>query len=281
VTATELAARFNDFASRLTSIEAHIERLTSVDEGEHDRVIHALRITRDNDTAARAALWELRGATDYRLSFEEPNPLVSIIVPASRNLDHLRDRTLPALLSQSHEQFEAIVVADEAQAEIEDLVLSLRDPRLRFVNFPYRGPYPEDPRAARLVSGVATFNTGLALAKGRWIGSSSADDALHPDCIETLLALARNRRSEVAYGQVARHDQNGEVTLVGAFPPRSGQWRVQCSLIHTGLRFLSLQPTDWLFGVSKDWSLAERMLRIGVYFSMLEEPVLDYYPSRT
>jgi hypothetical protein len=39
-------------------------------------------------------------------------------------------------------------------------------------------------------------------------------------------------------------------------------------------------PSDWLFDVPNDWALANKMLRIGVRFAMLEEPVVDYYPSR-
>ena len=43
---------------------------------------------------------------------------------------------------------------------------------------------------------------------------------------------------------------------------------------------MPLQPTDWMFGIPNDMSLLERMLRIGVRFSMLEETVVDYYPSQ-
>ena len=69
-------------------------------------------------------------------------------------------------------------------------------------------------------------------------------------------------------------------TVLGTFPPELGQWGTQCALIHSGLRYMPLQPTDWLFGIPNDWSLAERMLRIGVRFAMLRAPVVDYYPSR-
>lgn len=54
---------------------------------------------------------------------------------------------------------------------------------------------------------------------------------------------------------------------------------LQASLVHSGLRYLPLHTTDWLFEIPQDWSLAERMLRIGVRFAMLDEIVTDYYPS--
>jgi hypothetical protein len=55
---------------------------------------------------------------------------------------------------------------------------------------------------------------------------------------------------------------------------------MQASLLHGGLRFLPLQPSDWVFGIPNDVSLLERMLRIGVRFSFLDEATVDYYPSR-
>ena len=68
--------------------------------------------------------------------------------------------------------------------------------------------------------------------------------------------------------------------MLGSFPPEHAQWGTQCALLHEGLRFMPLHPTDWLFGVPNDSSLLERMLRIGVRFAMIEEPVVDYYPSQ-
>ena len=50
-------------------------------------------------------------------------------------------------------------------------------------------------------------------------------------------------------------------------------------MIHSGLRYMPLQPTDWLFGIAHDSGLVERMLRIGVRFAMHDEVVWDYYPA--
>ncbi len=130
------------------------------------------------------------------------------------------------------------------------------------------------------MSGTTPWNTGLALARGRWIGSNSDDDALRPNYVESLLKLAREQRAEVPYGQFHRREPKGEGRLFGKFPPESGHWGCQRALLHEGLRFMPMQPSDWLFGVPNDGALRERMLRIGVRFAMLEEPVVDYYPSK-
>ncbi|MGH9206981.1 MAG: glycosyltransferase family 2 protein [Acidimicrobiales bacterium] len=240
----------------------------------------ALRIVRDQDAVARRALWQLRESPDYQVAFDEDEPLVSVIIPTYVEWPLLRDRAIPSILAQTYERWETIVVGDAAPDETRQVVESFRDDRIRFVNLPYRGPYPDDPHSAWLISGTNPWNAGLALAKGRWIGSTADDDALRPSYLESLLRCAKQERAEVPYGLFVRHTPDSDDTNEGKFPPEMGHWGIQTALLHGGLRFLTLEPSDWVFGVPNDWSLGERMLRIGVRFAMIDEPVVDYYPSR-
>jgi hypothetical protein len=279
-------ARVDELAERVSGLAASVEEVgraltASRDQlaANHARTLDALRVVRDGDATARTALWELRRSVDYEPAFEEDEPLVTVILSTYRNWPLLRDRALPSVLAQTYERWEAIVVGDAAPDEARRVVASFGDDRIRFINLPYRGPYPAEQRAAWLVSGTTPWNTGLALAKGRWIASNGDDDSLRPACIESLLAHAREQRAEVAYGYGHMYEPDSPGTRFGSFPPTLGHWNLQCSLIHGGLRFMSMQPTDWLFDIPNDWALAERMLRIGVRFAMLDETVLDYYPS--
>lgn len=246
----------------------------------HARSLLALRMVRDDDDRARAALWALRSTPAYEHAFEDDEPLVSIIITTYTNWPLLRDRCLPSVISQSYERWEAIVVGDAAPDEARRVVESFGDPRIRFVNLPYRGPYPEDPRDAWHTSGTAPWNAGIALAQGSWIGANSDDDALRPNSIEALLRHAREHRAEVPYGCLDARFPDAPRQKVGVFPPVAGQWGMQAALLHGGLTFLPLQPSDWVFGIPNDVSLLERMLRIGVRFSFLDEETVDYYPSR-
>lgn len=256
-----------------------LEEFNRRNAAEHQRVMQVLRIVRDDDASARERLWSLRASDEYALAWDEDEPLVSIIITTYNNWALLRERALPSVLAQNYERFECIVIGDAAPPEAAAAVASFGDPRLRYVNLPYRGPYPPERSDAWLVSGTTPFNTGLALAEGRWTGSVSDDDSLMPGYIESLLRLARAERAEVAYGLIHQCEPGSEGRLLGTFPPQVAQWGIQGSLLHGGLRYLPLQPTDWLFGVPNDWSLAERMLRIGVRFAMLREVVADYYPG--
>jgi hypothetical protein len=265
---------------QLSALRAELAEVALAADRHHERTLLALRMVRDNDAGARAALWALRSTPEYEAAFEEDEPLVTIVITTYSNWPLLRDRSLPSVLAQTYERWETIVVGDAAPDDARQVVESFGDKRVRFVNLPYRGPYPENPRDAWLVSGSTPWNTGLALANGRWIGSNSDDDALRPNYVESLLSHAREHRGEVPYGYIDQRAPDGPGEQLGVFPPVHGQWGMQASLLHSGLRFLPLQPNDWVFGVPNDSSLLERMLRIGVRFSMLEEPVVDYYPSQ-
>jgi Glycosyl transferase family 2 len=273
-------ARADQLVEDVAALAQRVDGIASQLAANHQRAMHALRIVRDDDARARATLWELRDTAEYTRAFEEDEPLVSILVSTYRNWPLLRERCLPSILEQTYERFEAIVVGDAAPPEAEQVVRSFGDDRLRFVNLPYNGPYPADPRDAWLVSGTTPFNTGLALAKGRWIGSNSDDDALRPNYVESLLNLARTSGAEVPSGQIFMRLPDGGAEVLGSFPPEHGQWGMQCALLHAGLRFMPLHHSDWLFGIPNDASLLERMLRIGVRFAALDEPVVDYYPSQ-
>jgi hypothetical protein len=270
----------SEYGDELAAVRTELMQLRQDVEANHERNLLALRMVRDDDAAARSTLWALRSQSDYDVAFEEDEPLVSILVSTYLNWPLLRDRSLPSILSQTYDRWEAIVVGDAAPEEARRVVESFGDKRMRFVNLPYRGPYPDKDYDAWLVSGTTPFNTALALANGRWIGANADDDSLRPNYIQSLLTHARDQRAEVAYGYIDQREPDGADTRLGVFPPVHGQWGIQASLFHAGLKFMPLQPSDWVFGIPNDTSLLERMLRIGVRFSMLDEAVVEYFPSQ-
>jgi hypothetical protein len=279
LSADQAAAALEACRHELHALRSELAQTTATLEQDHQRTLLALRMVRDDDVAARSALWALRSSAGYEAAYDESEPLVTIIISTYSNWPLLRDRSLPSILAQTYEHWETIVVGDDAPPEAKRAVGSFGDERIRFVNLPYRGPYPADRSQAWMVSGTTPWNTGLALAGGRWIGTNGDDDALRPTYIESLLAHARANRAEVPYGYIEQVEPDGPATRLGTFPPVHSQWGLQASLLHAGLRFMPMQPNDWVFGIPNDSSLLERMLRIGVRFSLLEEPVVDYYPS--
>ena len=257
-TVSTVSANHERALGELAGLRAELEQATARSAADHERTLLALRMVRDDDVSARATLLALRATPEYHAAFEEDEPLVTVITSTYRNWPLLRDRSIPSVLAQTYERWELIVVGDAAPDETRSVIESFGDERIQFVNLPYRGPYPDDPRDAWQISGTTPWNTGLAAARGRWIATSADDDALRPGHIESLLARARSERAEVPYGYIDMRSPDGPGELIGAFPPYSGQWNLQASLLHSSLRFLPMQPSHWVFDVPNDVALLKK-----------------------
>jgi putative methyltransferase (TIGR04325 family) len=272
ITATrrELAAQGAELSKRLSQLDA-----------EQARALEALRSISDREPWQRERLHELRRSDAYEQAYTDEQPLVSIVIPTYDNHEALRERALPSALAQTHERIEVIVVGDEAPPETAAVIDEAADERVRFFNRPLRGPYPADPEQRWYVAGGPPFNEAVALASGAWLAPLDDDDAFMPDHVERLLEHARAERAELAYGLIRQHRPGGVTDTLGAFPPKWGEFNLQAAIYHAGLgRIFATELADAVFEEPYDWSLARRMLRAGVRFSMLEEEVLDYYPSR-
>jgi glycosyl transferase family 2 len=278
----ELASQRQALHELRGEVAAILQQLSGISESlteQRQRLLLALRMVRDDDAGARRQLLDLRSRPEYHDAFKESEPLVSVVIPTYNNWAMLRDRSLPSVLAQSYENWECVVVGDCAPDETRAVVDSFGDDRLRFENLPYRGPYPDNKTESWMISGTPPWNAGIVLARGRWIAPHADDDALRPQALERLLQHAQQNQAEVAYGYIEMIHPDNTVTRLGEFPPRYQQWGMQGSLLHAGLTFMPSLPSDWVFEIPNDMSLLERMLRIGVRFSMLEETMVDYYPS--
>jgi glycosyltransferase involved in cell wall biosynthesis len=96
------------------------------------------------------------------------------------NRRHTIAGAIASVQSQSHRDFELIVIDDGSTDDTREVVASLHDPRIRLlVHGQNRGA-------------AAARNTGLEAATGRYIAFLDSDDSWHPDKLERQLSeLAR------------------------------------------------------------------------------------------
>ena len=172
----------------------------------------------DDEAAARHALAAARAVPDYEAPFTESDPLVTVCIPTHTNYVHLLERSIPSVLAQDYRNIEVVVVGDAAPPETAAGIEQLNDPRVRYENLNVRGPYPDDPRERWLVAGTGPLNRALELARGAWIAVNNDDDALRPNHVSSLLALARDSRDEVVYGRLVQHAPDGSTKILGVFP---------------------------------------------------------------
>jgi hypothetical protein len=266
---------------RLAAIEAALDELKGTGSAQHSQVLEALRFIHSRGQAQRERLRELRNEPEYGRPYTDPQPLVSVVIPTYDNYELLRERTLPSVLAQTYENFEVVVVGDAAPEAAHLAVESLGDPRIRFSNLPYRGPYPEDPAARWRVAGGPPYNEAVRLARGLWIAPLGDDDAFRPNHLEQVLAYARREQLELAYARLCMHEQDPDKTVsIGRFPPEQAQFGLQSAIYHHGLASLfELELVDAWFGLPNDWGICLRMMEAGVRMGMLDEETVDYYPS--
>jgi hypothetical protein len=249
-------------------------------EQQLDRIQDILQVLYDREPEMRERLRRLRGEAAYERAFDEPEPLVSVVIPTYDRGRLLIDRAIPSVLAQSYKNIEIVVVGDCAPEDTGRWLAELDDARITYQNLSYRGPYPRDRRDLWHVAGIPPRNLGVALARGSWIAPLDDDDAFHIHHIERLLELARRDRHEVAYGKLRCLMNDGSEFPLGTYPPEIGQFGWQSAIFHAGLRFFEMELADALFFSPADWSLCRRMLRSGVRFGMLDEVVTDHYESR-
>lgn len=126
-------------------------------------------------------------------------PVASIIVPAY-NVQKTLPATLAALLKQTLMDFEIIIVNDGSTDATSDIAATfLYDPRVRIIHQLNRG-----------LAGAR--NTGIAAAKGRFIGFCDADDLWEPEKLSVHFQhLSRNPEVGVSYSGSALIDDDGNL----------------------------------------------------------------------
>jgi hypothetical protein len=264
----------------LADLTAKVEHLQLAHAETEARLAEVLRTVTADEPRRRDGLYTLRAGSSYALAFDDPEPLVSVVIPTYDRDDLLLERSLPSILAQTYQNFEVVVVGDAAPAEVGAAIESLGDPRISFHNLSYRGPYPVDPHAMWYVAGVPPFNEAVRRARGAWVAPLNDDDAFRPDHLEVLLEAARRDRLEVAYGKVAVHRPDGTSAEIGEFPPAHGAFTLQTALIHAGVApMFPAELSDELFRLPWDWGIGLRMTRSGVRIGFLDAVVADGYPS--
>ncbi len=103
-------------------------------------------------------------------------PAVSIVIPTYNRAVHL-PLAIRSVLGQSFYPFELIIVDDGSMDETGEVVRSFGDPRIRYLEHPgNRG-------------GGAARNTGIGIARGRYIAFLDSDDEWVPDKLERQMEV--------------------------------------------------------------------------------------------
>jgi GT2 family glycosyltransferase/MoaA/NifB/PqqE/SkfB family radical SAM enzyme/Flp pilus assembly protein TadD len=141
----------------------------------------------------------------------KPTPLVSVIVPTYNRPNQLAV-ALKSVLEQTYKNLELIVVND-AGSDVENVVSS------------FQGSQPITYiRHGKNRGLAAARNSGIKLARGKYIAYLDDDDVFYPHHIETLVAFLESSEYKVAYTDAYRAYQekkNGEYVVIKRDVPYS------------------------------------------------------------
>lgn len=131
-------------------------------------------------------------------------PTVSVILPTHDRAPSL-GAAIRSVLDQSFSDLELIVVNDASTDGTAGLLERIKDERLRVVDLPVRSGAP----GAR--------NTGIELARGRYVAFQDSDDLWRPDRLLAQVAAldAADNSVAVAYGRMIRNGRSGARTMPG------------------------------------------------------------------
>ena len=103
-------------------------------------------------------------------------PKVSVIVPTHNRAD-LLPRAVDSVLAQTYGDYEMVIVDDCSSDNTQDVIAGFSDPRIRSF------------RHDRNRGQSAAINTGIAHARGEYIGFLDDDDEWLPTKLEGQVAL--------------------------------------------------------------------------------------------
>ncbi|MGB8951127.1 MAG: glycosyltransferase family 2 protein [Candidatus Aminicenantales bacterium] len=120
---------------------------------------------------------------DHR-PFSEAGPVVSVVLP-TRDRAHLLMQSVRSVLDQTYPDFELIIVDDASADETEEVIRQLASEKVEFL----RHPFVRGAAAAR--------NSGIRMARGKYVAFLDSDDEWLPGKLERQVEVMEHSPAEV------------------------------------------------------------------------------------
>jgi len=129
-----------------------------------------------------------------------PHPHVSVLMPAY-NAEKYIGEAIKSVLNQTFTNFELIVINDGSTDKTEEIILSYKDKRIRYI------------KNEKNIGVIATRNISVELATGKYCALLDADDVALPRRLEKQLQFLETHQDYVLCGSWALTiDGNGKKT---------------------------------------------------------------------
>jgi glycosyltransferase involved in cell wall biosynthesis len=132
-------------------------------------------------------------------------PFFSIIIP-TYNRAPIISLSINAVLQQTFDDFEIIVVDDGSTDQTSDVVGSILNPKLSYVYQDNQGV-------------CAARNTGARCAKGQYLAFLDSDDFVEMNWLEDFHKKIIQEKTSLVYCSIQKVEPNGNVTVINANNP--------------------------------------------------------------
>lgn len=144
-------------------------------------------------------------------------PIISVILPAYNAERFLRE-AIDSVLNQTFVDFEFIILNDGSTDKTEEIILSYKDPRIRYV---------KNEKNLKLIK---TLNKGVDMARGKYIARMDADDISLPDRFEKEVTYLE-AHPDVAVVSCYPYNMNMEGKILGKSSYFSVTLPVACKFV--------------------------------------------------
>ncbi len=217
----------------------------------------------------------------YQSVYEKDLPLVSICICTYNRGQLLIDRSLKSILEQDYEHFEVIVVGDCCTDNTAELISSLRDERIRFVNLPERGKYPEDPGWRWMVAGAPVLNHAFSLANGDFITQLDDDDEYAPERLNTLVRFIQKTCADMVWHPFWAQDMKGRWHLNKAEYYKKTLVTTSSIFFHNWFKQIPADVQAYKYLEAGDWNRLRKIKYLGAKMIRCPEPLVRHYKERT
>lgn len=205
----------------------------------------------------------------------QQQPIVTVLMPVY-NAEAFVATAIDSVLRQSFTQFELLIISDGSSDQSAEIITSFRDERIRFIN------------NERNLGLIATLNSGIRLASGKFIARMDADDVCLPDRLSKQVAFLEQRVDVAVVASLVDFiNTDGEVT---------GNWSTDQSAVseqdialvmartnciaHPSVIMRTEIARKYLYQTNQkgaeDWDLWLRLLADGHRIAKISEVLLHY-----
>jgi glycosyltransferase involved in cell wall biosynthesis len=221
-----------------------------------------------------------RKSADYQHVYEKKSPLVSVCIGTYNRGRLLAERSVQSVLAQDYSNLEIIVVGDCCTDDTDKRMAAILDTRLRFVNLPERGRYPENPHLRWMVAGTTTFNHALNLAQGDFITHLDDDDEYAPDRIGKLVRFIRQTRAELVWHPFWAEYSDGSWHKTGTGGFTRDQVTTSSVLYHRWFKRIPWDMNAYKYLEPGDWNRFRKFKYLNPKVLYLDDTLLKHFRER-